>query len=222
VELLVVIAIISVLVSLLTPSLRSARAAGKSAACKNNLKQLALGIMMYAEDNNGAFPTFDYKITDHSNIHWHRNIWPYLQMGGTYSSWGDMYVKTRRWVYGCPADPENTFFSYAINGNLDNRIIPGDGHAAERALVMDFAVSLDAPCYGGGKTVGSEANILLRLKGRHGGTLVNGPGAPCTYVFKGGKDNIAFMDGHVEARSPDSIPPRDDAENEGHIFWSRR
>jgi prepilin-type processing-associated H-X9-DG protein len=222
VELLVVIAIISVLVSLLTPSLRSARAAAKSATCKNNLKQLALGILMYAQDNDGAFPSYDYRKTDHSYVHYHRNIWPYLQQGGTYHNWGVMGLKMRRWVYSCPADPEGLFLSYAINGNLDNRKIPGDGYAAERALIMDFAISLDPPCYSGGKTVGSEANILLRLKGRHGGTKVNGPGAPCTYVFSGGKDNIAFLDGHVEARSPESIPPREDTENNGHIFWSRR
>jgi|694.fasta_scaffold03159_4 prepilin-type N-terminal cleavage/methylation domain-containing protein/prepilin-type processing-associated H-X9-DG protein len=47
IELLVVIAIIGVLVGLLLPSLQGARQAGRRAACANNLRQLALGVINY-------------------------------------------------------------------------------------------------------------------------------------------------------------------------------
>jgi prepilin-type N-terminal cleavage/methylation domain-containing protein len=53
IELLLVVAIISILAALLLPSLATAQAKGKQAACSNHLKQLALGFHMYTADNDG-------------------------------------------------------------------------------------------------------------------------------------------------------------------------
>ncbi len=50
VEMLVVIAIIAVLAGLLLPALSSARASSRKAACKSNLRQIGLGLAMYADD----------------------------------------------------------------------------------------------------------------------------------------------------------------------------
>lgn len=52
IELLVVIAIIAILASILMPALSSARSAGQSSACLNNLKQHGLANLTYAEDFN--------------------------------------------------------------------------------------------------------------------------------------------------------------------------
>ena len=52
VELLVVIAVIAVLSSLLLPALAKAKAKGQAIYCFNNLKQLSLGWLVYAQDNN--------------------------------------------------------------------------------------------------------------------------------------------------------------------------
>jgi prepilin-type processing-associated H-X9-DG protein len=52
IELLVVIAIIAVLMAILMPSLNRAREQGKRAACLSNLKQLTLGWIGYADDND--------------------------------------------------------------------------------------------------------------------------------------------------------------------------
>ena len=55
IELLVVIAIIAVLIALLLPAVQAAREAARRSQCVNNLKQLGLAVMNYA-DVNGALP----------------------------------------------------------------------------------------------------------------------------------------------------------------------
>src|SRR5262245_47148153 len=55
IELLVVIAIIAVLIALLLPAVQAAREAARRSQCVNNLKQMGLAVMNYA-DVNGALP----------------------------------------------------------------------------------------------------------------------------------------------------------------------
>ena len=56
VELLVVVAIIGLLVALLLPAVQAAREGGRRTACKNNIKQLALGVHAY-HDVHEALPS---------------------------------------------------------------------------------------------------------------------------------------------------------------------
>jgi prepilin-type N-terminal cleavage/methylation domain-containing protein/prepilin-type processing-associated H-X9-DG protein len=60
VELLVVISVIALLLSILVPSLRKARALAEKAACGSNIKQIALALGTYAMNNKGNYPAGYY------------------------------------------------------------------------------------------------------------------------------------------------------------------
>jgi prepilin-type N-terminal cleavage/methylation domain-containing protein len=57
VELLVVVAIIALLISILLPALKQAKAIAVSVTCSSQLKQTAMATHLYAEDNEGFGPS---------------------------------------------------------------------------------------------------------------------------------------------------------------------
>ncbi len=63
IELLVVIAIISLLVSILVPSLQKAKDLAKMSVCSSNLRNLCLANMTYVNDSNGYLVPFNATIT---------------------------------------------------------------------------------------------------------------------------------------------------------------
>lgn len=57
IELLVVIAIIAILAALLLPALTGAKERARRTSCRSSMRQLVLGVMMYADDNDQELPT---------------------------------------------------------------------------------------------------------------------------------------------------------------------
>src|SRR5262245_16596913 len=56
IELLVVIAIIALLAAILFPVFGRARESARRSSCQNNLKQLATGLLQYAQDWDEQYP----------------------------------------------------------------------------------------------------------------------------------------------------------------------
>jgi prepilin-type N-terminal cleavage/methylation domain-containing protein/prepilin-type processing-associated H-X9-DG protein len=87
IELLVVIAIIAILASILFPVFARARENARRTSCASNLKQLALGWTMYAQDYDDTFPWFKIKRDAAGNtLMWQSLIEPYVTSGADKNS----------------------------------------------------------------------------------------------------------------------------------------
>ncbi|HPF41342.1 MAG TPA: type II secretion system protein [Phycisphaerae bacterium] len=60
IELLVVIAIIALLISILLPALSRSRRVAQATACMSNMRVLSQALQMYADSNDGRFPTVGF------------------------------------------------------------------------------------------------------------------------------------------------------------------
>jgi prepilin-type N-terminal cleavage/methylation domain-containing protein len=130
IELLVVIAIIAILAAMLLPALATAREKASRTYCVNNNKQLALALLMYADDSRDQMPW----------PNWGNDYgpgWLYLPVGGRApdplrtNEWLNIekglywpYIRERK-VYNCPLDKTNhvswqkrqqRLSSYIMNG----------------------------------------------------------------------------------------------------------
>ncbi len=130
IELLVVIAIIAVLIALLLPAVQMAREAARKTQCRNNMKQLGLGMHNY-HDTFNVFPAEEiHHYTGQANLanfHTHKvAILPYIEQDQVYNAvnfdfgcrccWvggePDVNLTARRAnieIYACPSDPNIAF-----------------------------------------------------------------------------------------------------------------
>ena len=99
IELLVVIAIISILAAILFPVFAKVREKGRQTACTSNEKQLSLGVLMYAQDNDEGLPPVQI-LYDGDEV-----LWPTLI---------DAYVRNEK-VRICPSDSKAKIISYGLN-----------------------------------------------------------------------------------------------------------
>ena len=84
IELLVVIAIIAILAAILFPVFAQAKLAAKKTQSLSNVKQQALGIMMYAGDADDVLPFSEYGGNGFGDqVQWYATVHPYIKSGST-------------------------------------------------------------------------------------------------------------------------------------------
>ncbi|MCI0498507.1 MAG: type II secretion system GspH family protein [Planctomycetales bacterium] len=74
IELLVVIAIIALLLSVIMPALRKVKEQAKAAVCQTRVRQLTMGAILYAGENDNLF----FPVIDAQFQYWYYKIAPYL------------------------------------------------------------------------------------------------------------------------------------------------
>jgi len=105
IELLVVIAIIAILAAILFPVFARAREKARQTSCSSNVRQLALGLLMYVQDYDETFGCAGgYNGTATTAPHWPMAVQPYVKntqllvcpsnarAGGTWTYWGQVHA----------------------------------------------------------------------------------------------------------------------------------
>jgi prepilin-type N-terminal cleavage/methylation domain-containing protein/prepilin-type processing-associated H-X9-DG protein len=107
IELLVVIAIIAILAAILFPVFARARAAARKTTCLSNVKQLSLGAMMYVQDWDERFPSWNWGFfcnggnagqARDSSAFWAPAILPYVKNAQVYKCPDDILQWNDAWA----------------------------------------------------------------------------------------------------------------------------
>jgi prepilin-type N-terminal cleavage/methylation domain-containing protein/prepilin-type processing-associated H-X9-DG protein len=131
VELLVVIGIIALLISILLPTLSRARQAGNSVACQSNLRQVGLGLVIYADANDQSLPTAD-RLNSAGTGTWHPFWFDHVAAAIGVKEDGDAFSNHDRSTYAdaftCPsATIEGGWIHYSVHPRLIPSQFPPGG-----------------------------------------------------------------------------------------------
>lgn len=177
IELLVVIAIIGILAGILLPVLSRARESARKTQCASNVKQIGMGLIMYANENSETFPTSTTAPVSMASLNL---LYP-------------NYVSDQR-TFKCPSDTSVTPTTQAsITANdpfLKNECSYGYDGTHTQADDADVALAADRPTNAAGSTTPSAATNSPN----HGGAVGTVAGGDTA----GRGQNVVYVDGHVE------------------------
>jgi prepilin-type N-terminal cleavage/methylation domain-containing protein len=203
IELLVVIAIIAIIAALLLPALSSAKAKAKRIQCASNLRQTAMGTLLYSQDAADQLPStgsasdsYDLwggKVGLDYLVYTNRLINSYLGVPGDASTNSDAVA-----VFRCPADVG------ALQGSWPARLPTVLDHIGTSFLYNSSANNNDGTLGLFQKRQGDVLNpskIILVNDFSYNCFFENN--APFEYMYWHDKStlgfgNVAFVDQHVE------------------------
>lgn len=192
VELLVVLAIVSLLASLLFPVFMTVRGKARQTVCLSNLRQIGLGISMYAQDYDGLYP-FALDPSDK----YIPEIWgsqpefqAQISTTGMIQDVLQPYVNSKT-LFRCPADSGFDMADFAVRP-LKARPTSYEAFGTSYYYRTEIAAR-----HAGDFTFQfpSQINVLFDGAGHWHGTLV--PLAP--------RYNVLFADGHVKNLTREQI-----------------
>lgn len=213
IELLVVIAIIAILAAILFPVFARAREKARQSSCLSNLKQLALGLLMYSQDYDEKFPTY-YWGEGNSGIAtsctWWAGAYPYiknLQIFKCPSSASTSHNTHQVWVnnFGQGNFANNYGYNELI-GNVSGGLSQARlSRAAETIILADCT----STWIGGYWSLSfPDRAFLRRVAYAEGGMTCGCPPPvppPVGRARHNDGSNLAFADGHSKYASATSI-----------------
>ena len=135
IELLVVVAIIALLISILLPSLSTARDRARTAVCAANLRQMGLAMALYHEDNEGFFPG-EHSVRSRG--------------GGSFITWAPrlrLYASMNEEIFWCPTAEDDTYWKVIFGVPRIPDYVRGYGYRpSEKPLIAGSPGDLF--CYG--------------------------------------------------------------------------
>ncbi|MGI5818844.1 MAG: DUF1559 domain-containing protein [Armatimonadota bacterium] len=187
IELLVVIAIIAILAAILFPVFARAREKARQTSCMSNLKQLGLGLLMYAQDYDETLPhvrrdhATNFLYPDGVQMQyrgpWYVMIYPYIKNIGIYTCPSTSWKWNGRWTHP---------FDYGYNEHISNVQLAMVLRPSETLALVDATANPDYSTSGG---YGWRVQETYR-----------GPDISTGYLHArhNGGSNIAFVDGHAK------------------------
>lgn len=198
IELLVVIAIIAILAAILFPVFAQARAQARKSACLSNLKQLALGTLMYCQDYDESFPV-RFGSASSGNAPWAETIQPYVK-SKKLAACMDMLPEVQRNAfmgsYGWLGYGMNTYLW--VNATVGSATLASVPFPAQTAMQADSTFDDFSPrarrrgrvAWANTPTGSPYTLPCTSVRPRHGG----GDGTNLT----AGGSSISYVDGHVK------------------------